>query len=89
MTDWGLHIYYNNKSLVEKRSLTRAGRPWSDPLNAFAARYQYGRGTLPVLDDLIDRSSLLAIPPVLNDKAVDVIAEQFRKAAADACVPAS
>jgi 8-amino-3,8-dideoxy-alpha-D-manno-octulosonate transaminase len=81
MTSWGLHMYYNNVSLVEKRSMSPAGRPWSDPLNAFAADYSYARGTLPGVDDLIDRSSLLAIPPVLTDEAIDRIAQAFREAA--------
>jgi dTDP-4-amino-4,6-dideoxygalactose transaminase len=81
MTDWGLHIYYNNTSLVQKRSLTPAGRPWSDPLNAFATEYSYGRGALPVLDDLVSRSSLLSIPPVLSEKVIDRIASEFRRAA--------
>jgi 8-amino-3,8-dideoxy-alpha-D-manno-octulosonate transaminase len=80
MTDWGLHIYYNNVSLVEKRSLNVAGRPWTDPLNAFSANYKYDKGTLPVLDGLIDRSSLLSIPPVLSGKAINIIAAEFVRA---------
>ena len=83
MTDWGLHLYYNNLSLVERRSLSKAGRPWTDPLNAFAANYEYKKGTLPVLDDLIDRSSLLSIPPLLNEAAIDTIAREFVRAAAE------
>ncbi len=81
MTEWGLHIYYNNLSLVEKRSLSLAGRPWTDPLNAFAASYDYRKGTLPVLDDLVQRSSLLSIPPVLSPEAIDTIAAEFARAA--------
>ncbi len=81
MTEWGLHIYYNNASLVNKRPVNEAGRPWSDPLNGFAEGYQYRKGACPVLDDLIDRSSLLAIPPVLGGEAINRIAEAFRKAA--------
>lgn len=81
MTEWGLHIYYNNASLVRKSSLSKAGRPWSDPLNEFAAGYEYTKGALPVLDALIDRSSLLAIPPVLNDDAIEKIASAFQQAA--------
>jgi 8-amino-3,8-dideoxy-alpha-D-manno-octulosonate transaminase len=83
MTDWGLHIYYNNSSLVNKRSLSAAGRPWSDPLNAFAAQYDFRKGALPGVDDLIDRSSLLAIPPVLEDETITQIAAEFRKAASE------
>ncbi len=81
MTDGGLHIYYNNLSLVEKRSLSAAGRPWTDPLNAFVANYEYKKGTLPVLDGLIERSSLLSIPPILSAKAIDKIAAEFHRAA--------
>jgi 8-amino-3,8-dideoxy-alpha-D-manno-octulosonate transaminase len=80
MTGWGLHIYYNNLSLVEKRSLSAAGRPWTDPLNAFAANYEYRKGTLPVLDDLIERSSLLSIPPTLSPEAIDTIGAEFARA---------
>lgn len=80
MTDWGLHIYYNNLSLVEKRSQSSAGRPWTDPLNAFAANYTYAKGTLPVLDGLIERTSLLSIPPTLSAKVIEKIAKEFRRA---------
>jgi 8-amino-3,8-dideoxy-alpha-D-manno-octulosonate transaminase len=83
MMDWGLHIYYNNTSLVQKRFLSAAGRPWTDPLNAFSVHYEYGKGALPVLDDLLDRSSLLAIPPVLSDEAIERIAAEFQRAASD------
>lgn len=83
MTEWGLHIYYNNASLVNKRPMNNAGRPWNDPLNQFAAEYQYSKGTLPALDGLIDRSSLLAIPPVLSDDAIDRVANAFRQAASE------
>jgi len=83
MTEWGLHIYYNNASLVGKRSLNAVGRPWTDPLNAFATHYEYSKGTLPVLDDLIDRSSLLSIPPVLSQHAIDTIGVEFLRAGCD------
>ena len=81
MTDWGLHIYSNNASLVRKSPLNAAGRPWSDPLNEFAETYEYGKGTLPALDSLVDRSSLLAISPVLTDDAIERIAQAFESAA--------
>jgi dTDP-4-amino-4,6-dideoxygalactose transaminase len=82
MTDWGLHLYYNNVSLVEKRGVNSAGRPWSDPLNAFAKDISYGKGTLPVMDDLFDRSSLLPVAPVITPEACNRIIEIFHQAAA-------
>lgn len=82
MIDWGLHLYYNNIALVEKRGVNSAGRPWSDPLNAFAADIGYGKGTLPVMDDLIERSSLMPVAPVITPEACDRIIEIFHSAAA-------
>lgn len=84
MTGWGLHMYYNNVSLVEKRSLSASGRPWTDPLNAFAADYEYRKGSLPVLDDLSSRSSVLCIPPVLSRDMIARIAKEFTLAASGA-----
>jgi hypothetical protein len=81
LSEWGLHIYYNNVSLAEKRALSTAGRPWNDPLNHFAARYEYQKGTLPVMDGLVERSSLLAIPPVMSETVIEAIAKEFQKAA--------
>ena len=83
MTDWGLHLYYNNVSLVEKRGVNRAGRPWSDPLNAFAQEYSYGKGTLPRADDLFARTSLIGVPPVTTRETVDQIVATFKQCAAD------
>jgi 8-amino-3,8-dideoxy-alpha-D-manno-octulosonate transaminase len=81
MTNWGMHLYYNNGSLVGKASNSASGRPWNDPLNAFAADYSYAKGTLPVLDDLVWRSSMLSIPPVLGEDAIVKIAAAFHAAA--------
>jgi hypothetical protein len=50
-------------------------------LNEFAKSYEYGKGTLPALDSLVDRSSLLAIAPVLTDDTIERIAVAFENAA--------
>ncbi|MBL8121002.1 MAG: hypothetical protein JNJ78_26100, partial [Anaerolineae bacterium] len=65
MVDWGMHIYYNNVSLIEKRGVNSAGRPWTDPLNEFHKEYSYAKGALPQMDDLIERSSIIMVPPAL------------------------
>ncbi len=82
MTDWGLHIYYNNVSLVEKQGVNSAGRPWSDPLNEFAKDYQYGKGLLPQMDDLIERSVMMTVPPALTPETCDRIIEIYQDCAA-------
>jgi 8-amino-3,8-dideoxy-alpha-D-manno-octulosonate transaminase len=80
---WGIHLYYDNVALVEKRPLNSAGRPWSDPLNTFAADYTYGRGTLPQADELFDRSSILMLAPTMTDETCDRIIEIYRDCARD------
>ena len=79
--EWGLHLYYNDESLVSRRGLNSRGYPRRDPANAFAADYAYTRGTLPQADDLFSRSSLLAIPPSLSEAAADRIVDAYRDAA--------
>jgi 8-amino-3,8-dideoxy-alpha-D-manno-octulosonate transaminase len=82
MTKWGLHIYHHNVSLVEKRGVNSAGRPWSDPLNDFAKDYSYAKGALPQMDDLIDRSCLIPVPPALTEETTDRIIDIYRDCAA-------
>jgi dTDP-4-amino-4,6-dideoxygalactose transaminase len=78
LEDWGLHLYYHNTSLVQRRGTTSRGYPWTDPANTFARDYRYDRGTLPRADDLFARSSLLAVPPSLGEETVDEIVQAFR-----------
>lgn len=81
MSEWGLHWYYNNASLVEKRSLSTEGFPWSHPANAFAADIDYHRGLLPMCDEMSDRAAILTIASCLTDADVDDIIAAFRKVA--------
>ena len=81
MKDWGLHWYFNNPSLVQKRSYSNDGWPWSHPANSFAAEYRYARGALPVCDELASRSALLAIASCLTSRDVEDIVTAFRKVA--------
>jgi dTDP-4-amino-4,6-dideoxygalactose transaminase len=78
MTDWGLHLYYNNVSLVEKGSVDPKGFPWSLAENAGLAR-NYAKGACPVADSLFERSILLPIPSCLTPKDEDDIITAFRK----------
>jgi dTDP-4-amino-4,6-dideoxygalactose transaminase len=81
MVDWGMHVYYNNVSLVEKKGVNSAGRPWSDPLNDFAKDYSYAKGSLPQLDDLIERSCLITVPPALTEEDGKRIIEIYHESA--------
>ena len=82
MEEWHLHWYWNNLSLVNRRSLNGSGWPWTAPDNAFAKEYRYERGALPNCDDLASRSILLTIASCLNENDVDDIVHAYRKVAA-------
>ena len=81
MENWGLHWYFNNKSLVHRRSLHENGWPWTLSQNDFAQHYQYGKGTLPVCDDMAGRSSLLKVQSCLTREDIDDIVTAFKKVA--------
>ncbi len=76
IADYGLHIYYNVPSLVDKVPLSPAGNPWSLQENAESI-CDYNKGACPVSDSLFDRSILLPIPSNLTKEqeqgAVEVI----------------
>jgi dTDP-4-amino-4,6-dideoxygalactose transaminase len=78
MTDWGLHIYSNIVSLVNKTSTDGKGFPWNLAENR-DSKMQYAKGTCPVADDLFERSILLAIPSCLTEADEDEIIHAFRK----------
>jgi dTDP-4-amino-4,6-dideoxygalactose transaminase len=78
MTDWGLHLYYNIASLVNKTSVDSRGFPWKLAENAGLER-QYGKGTCPTADSLFERSIILAIPSCLTERDEDDIIEAFEK----------
>lgn len=81
MSGWGLHWYFNVPSLVEKRSSSADGFPWSHPANAFAAEIDYARGLLPNCDDMSERAAILSIASCLTEQDVDDIITAFHKVA--------
>ncbi len=81
MREWGMHWYSNIPSLVNKRSNSRDGAPWTLPANAFAADYSYAFGALPRCDDLHARGALLTIASTLTPEDVDDIITAMRKVA--------
>jgi dTDP-4-amino-4,6-dideoxygalactose transaminase len=78
MTDWGLHLYSNIVSLVNKTSTDGKGFPWTLAENR-GSKLQYAKGTCPVADNLFERSILLAIPSCLTETDEDDIIHAFRK----------
>ena len=78
MTDWGLHIYFNIVSLVNKTSIDGKGFPWNLAENR-ESKPSYAKGTCPVADSLFERSILLAIPSCLTAADEDQMVHAFRK----------
>ena len=64
-----------------RRSFSSDGWPWTHPANTFAEQYVYAKGSLPVCDDLAERSALLSIASCLSDQDVNEIVAAFQKVA--------
>jgi len=78
LTSWGLHLYYNNPSLVGKTSVDGRGFPWALPQNAGSAQ-DYAKGACPVADSLFERSLLVAIPSCLTGRDEEDVIAAFDK----------
>jgi len=78
MTSWGLHLYYNIPSLVNKTSLDKNGSPWKLSENQ-GSTPAYHKGVCPVADSLFERSIVLGIPSCLTKRDEDDIVHAFRK----------
>ncbi len=78
MTSWGLHLYYNIPSLVQKTGIDKRNSPWSLAENK-DSRTDYAKGACPQADSLFERTNLLAIPSNLTTKDEDDIIAAFEK----------
>ncbi len=79
LPNYGLHIYHNIRSLVERIPLSPAGNPWSLPQNANSV-FEYGKGTCPTSDDLFERSVIITIPSRLTPEQEREMAQTIRNA---------
>lgn len=73
---WGLHLYYENASLVTRSSADPSGFPWS---LSESSKPDYSRGACPVADDLFARTMYLPIPSNLTDEDESDIIRAFEK----------
>jgi len=78
LTNWGLHVYFNIPSLVNKTSVDKKGWPWKLSENR-SSNSNYHKGSCPVADRLFERSILLAIPSCLTERDEGDIVHAFRK----------
>jgi dTDP-4-amino-4,6-dideoxygalactose transaminase len=78
MSDWGLHLYTNNTSLLQRASTDPRGFPWNLVENS-ESHPSYDRGTCPVADSLFERSIIIAIPSCLTAQDEDDVIRAFEK----------
>jgi dTDP-4-amino-4,6-dideoxygalactose transaminase len=81
MDQWGLHIYSNVVSLVNKRGIS-AISPWDLAENRASADVSYAKGACPHLDDLLSRTMLMCVASILTDRDIEDIITAYRKVAA-------
>jgi len=79
LPDYGLHVYYNVKALVEHRSNAADGWPWTHPANVPLVR-NYARGALPKTDALLARGVSLPVPSRLTPEQEKEYIAAFRQA---------
>jgi 8-amino-3,8-dideoxy-alpha-D-manno-octulosonate transaminase len=84
MDQWGMHLYYNVASLVNKRGISRVS-PWQMAENRDSAGISYAKGTCPHLDDLFSRTMILCVASNLTDQDVSDIIAAYQKVAAAIC----
>ncbi|WP_322997145.1 DegT/DnrJ/EryC1/StrS family aminotransferase [Castellaniella sp.] len=82
LREWGMHWYSNIPSLLNRRSNSRDGYPWTHPANAFAHGYDYQAGALPCCDDFQSRGALLAIASCLTEADIHDMITALKKVAA-------
>jgi len=74
----GLHQFRNLTNLLSKRPITTGGCPWDCPANA-DCNMEYSADMLPQTNALLDRASLIPLPPVVNDRDAEDVVTAFRK----------
>lgn len=79
LPEYGLHVYFNVKALVEHRSNAADGWPWTHPANVPLVR-SYDRGVLPRTDELLARSIVMPVPSRLTREQEEQYVALFRQA---------
>jgi 8-amino-3,8-dideoxy-alpha-D-manno-octulosonate transaminase len=82
MTQWGLHVYHNIPSLVNKTGVDKKRSPWTLAENQ-DSKTDYHKGTCPYADGLFERTVLLAIPSNLTEQDEQDIIDAFDKVLAN------
>jgi len=74
----GLHQFRHLTNLLSKRPVTTGGCPWDCPLNA-QSNTNYSPDMLPKTNELLDRASMIPMPPLMTDEDARDVVVAFRK----------
>jgi 8-amino-3,8-dideoxy-alpha-D-manno-octulosonate transaminase len=80
MGDWGLHLYSNNSSLVNRKSICGHHSVWERSENSFASAYRYDEGSLPFLDALAIETLVFPTPIGLEEDELAYLQNGFTSA---------
>lgn len=76
----GIHQYRYMTNLLTKGAVTTHGCPWSCPFN-MGCHMDYRDDMLPHTNDLLDRASMVPIPPIMTEEDEEDLIRAFRKVA--------
>lgn len=79
LPDYGLHVYYNVRALVNRCSHSPDGWPWTHPANVTLLR-QYGKGALPQTDALLEKAVAMPVPSCMDEAQEKRYVSIFREA---------
>ena len=69
LENFGCHVYYNCKNLINKTEALPGGWPW----NLASKEYNYQKGTLKKTDDLFERTIAMKLPGNITEEQLIAI----------------
>jgi dTDP-4-amino-4,6-dideoxygalactose transaminase len=74
----GVHQYRYITTLMSKKPVTTEGCPWSCPFNS-ESNMQYTPDMMPKSNEILDKSVMLTMPPLLTEEDEEDVIKAFRK----------
>jgi dTDP-4-amino-4,6-dideoxygalactose transaminase len=78
----GVHQYRYMTNLLSKIGVTTKECPWSCPFNNESTA-DFSSNTLPKSNDILDRSMMLTMPPLLTEQDEMDVIKAFKKVAGE------
>jgi 8-amino-3,8-dideoxy-alpha-D-manno-octulosonate transaminase len=78
----GVHQYRHMTNLLSKIGVTTKECPWTCPFNKDSIA-DFSSNTLPISNDILDRSMMLTMPPLLTQQDEEDVIKAFQKVAGE------